>query len=388
MKYDFDRIVPRRGTNSTKWDSRAADILPMWVADMDFQSPPAVIEALRRRVDHGIYGYSFPPESCYEAIIDWFRRRHGWEIKREWITFSPGVVPGLNMLIRCLTRPGDKVIVQRPVYYPFFAAIENNGCHILNNPLKYDSGRYTMDFEDLEQKVQDPRAKVLILCSPHNPVGRVWTKEELTRLGKICLENDVIVISDEIHCDLVYKKYKHTCFASICEEFLANSITCFAPSKTFNLAGLETSVIVIPNPKLRQEFQNVVLPRTPNLFGTVALEAAYRHGEDWLDQLLDYIEENLRFLKEYLATRIPRIKVIEPEGTYLAWLDCRDLGMDAQSLEKFMLEKAKIWLDEGYIFGPEGQGFERINLACPRAILREALERLERAIIQTLPTGA
>lgn len=352
----------------------------MWVADMDFQSPPAVIEALKSRVEHGIFGYSYPSDSYYEAIISWIRRRHNWEIQRDWIMFSPGVVPGIHMLIRSLTRPGDKVIVQTPVYYPFFGAIENNGCHILSNSLKCKDGRYTMDFEDLERKAKDPRARVLVLCSPHNPVGRVWTKEELTRLGRICAENDVTVISDEIHCDLVYRGHSHTCFASLDKAFLENSITCHAPSKTFNLAGLETSVIVIPNPDLRRELANIVLPPRPNVFGAVALEAAYSHGDEWLDELRRYLEANLEFLNKRVEARIPRIKVVEPEGTYLVWLDCRELGMDTESLEKFMLNEAKLWLDEGYIFGREGAGFERINIACPRPILEEALDRLERAI--------
>jgi len=385
MKYDFDKIISRRGTGSSKWDQRSEDILPMWVADMDFQSPPAVIEALKKRAEHGIYGYPLPMDSYYDAIIHWVGRRHGWKIERDWIMFSPGVVPGISAIIRSITKPGDKVILQRPVYYPFFADIEHNGRHILNNPLKYVNGHYEMDFPDLEQKAKDPRAKALILCSPHNPVGRVWSKEELTRLGEICVNNNIIIISDEIHCDLIYKGYTHTCFASINETFLQNSITCFAPSKTFNLAGLQTSAIIIPNPKMRQEYDNMivkarVIPSAPNIFGAIALEAAYNHGDDWLEQLMDYVAGNLAFLKKWVETRIPRIKVVEPEGTYLVWLDCRDLGMDANSLERFMLEKAKVWFDEGYIFGPEGEGFERINIACPRAILEEGLKRLENAI--------
>lgn len=385
MKYDFDKIISRRGTGSSKWDRRGDDILPMWVADMDFQSPPAVIEALKKRAEHGIYGYPLPMDSCYNAIINWISRHHGWKIERDWIMFSPGVVPGISAIIRSITKPGDKVILQRPVYYPFFANIEHNGRHILNNLLKYEDGYYKIDFQDLEEKAKDPRAKALILCSPHNPVGRVWTKEELTKLGDICVRNDIVVISDEIHCDLIYKGHSHTCFASINETFLQNSITCFAPSKTFNLAGLQTSAIIIPNPKMRQSIYNIIvqsntIPSEPNVFGAVALETAYNKGDDWLEQLIDYITSNLAFLKEWIQTRIPRIKVVEPEGTYLVWLDCRELGLDAQALEKFMLEKAKIWFDEGYIFGPEGEGFERINIACPRIILEEGLKRLERAV--------
>lgn len=379
MKYDFDKVIDRRGTDSAKWDMRS-DVLPVWVADMDFPAPPQVVDAIVERAKHGIYGYTIFSDKYYEAIEEWVLKRHNWKIQREWITFSPGVVPGINMLVRALTQPGDKVILQSPVYYPFFAAVERNGSHILNNPLKFENGRYTIDFEDLRKKAKDPRATLLILCSPHNPVGRVWTKEELVELGTICVENGLTVIADEIHCDLVYKQYKHTPFASLADEFAQNSVTCISPSKTFNLAGLQTSVIIIPNPTLRQKFNNVALLQRPNVFGAVALETAYKYGEEWLEQLLDYLKGNLELTKTFIKERIPQLRVIEPEGTYLLWIDCRALGMDPASLEKFMLEEAKIWFDEGYIFGPGGEGFERVNLACPRSILREMLSRLEKAI--------
>lgn len=381
--YDFDTVINRRGTNSEKWDMKGEDILPMWVADMDFRAPEPVIDAIVDRAKHGIFGYSLYSDSYYDSIIKWQEKRNHWSIKREWIKYSPGVVPAINILIKALTRPGDKIIIQPPVYYPFFKAIANNGCQLLENPLKYENKIYTMDFEDLEEKAKDPRAKLFILCSPHNPVGRVWTKDELVRLGEICLKNDIIVISDEIHSDLIYKGYNHIPFASISEEFAQNSITCTAPSKTFNMAALKTSCIFIPNEKHQKLYENVMESvglSEGNVFGAVALEAAYTYGEEWLEQLLDYIKGNLEFLKEYVAGNIPEVEVIEPEGTYLVWLDCRKLGMDAKTLEEFMLNKAKLWLDEGYIFGKQGEGFERINIACPRSILQEGLNRLEKAI--------
>lgn len=384
MKYDFDKIVDRRNTGSVKWDTnKDRSILPLWVADMDFPSPQPIIDAIKQKMELGIFGYSFPPDSYYEAIMGWLKKRHNWEIKRDWITWSPGTVTALHMLIRAYTEPGDKVIIQKPVYYPFFVSIKNNHCEIVDNPLKYVNGRYVMDFDDLEVKTQDPKAKVLILCSPHNPVGRVWTKEELSRLGEICLRNKVIVLSDEVHHDLIYKGYQHISLAAINEEFAQNSVTCIAPSKTFNLAGLQTSVIIIPDERPRQLYDTVLFGnylKRPNLFGIAALEAGYRHGEEWLEQLLEYLEGNLNFLIDFIKQKLPRIKVIRPQGTYLVWMDFRELGMDAKALEEFMLNKAKLWLDEGYIFGEGGVGFERINIACSRATLTEALHRLEKAV--------
>lgn len=383
MLYDFDRIHDRRNTHSTKWDSKPADILPMWVADMDFESPRPVIEAIQRRVEHGIFGYTLTPDSLYEAVAGWVSRRHGWQLQKEWMYFVPGVVPAVHMLIQAFTRPGDKVILQTPVYYPFFRAVLNNGCQILNNPLRLENGRYTMDFEDLEKKASDPRARALILCSPHNPVGRVWTREELSTLGEICRRHGIVVISDEIHCDIVYRGYKHIPFASISGELADISATCIAPTKTFNLAGLKVSTVIIPNYKLRTLFEGVLdscAVRGVNVLAMVAAEAAYRYGEEWLEQVLDYIRGNLEFLIDYVEKRIPSVKVIRPEGTYLVWMDFRSLGLNAQQLENLMLNTAKVWLDEGYIFGEGGEGFERINIACPRAILAEGLRRIEAAV--------
>ena len=390
MKYNFDEVIDRTNYHSVKWDELKTkfgdipnDVLPMWVADMEFRSPKPVIEAIKKAAEHGIYGYTSRPDSYYQAIIDWMERRHNWKVKKDWLAFSPGIVPALSLIIRAFTQPGDKVVVQPPVYYPFFKVIENNGCHVVNNSLKLSNKKYFMDWEDLERKVDDPRVKLLILCSPHNPVGRVWQKEELIILGEICLEHNIIVVSDEIHADILFKGYKHTPFASISPAFAHHSITCTAPSKTFNLAGLQTSTIIIPNKKYYKIYGNILDSLTldeNNVFGLVALEAAYRYGEEWLEQLLSYLNENLKFLMKYFKERIPKIKVIKPEGTYLVWLDCRQLGLSTKDLNNFMIKKAGVALDDGYWFGIEGKGFMRMNIACPRSFLEEGLKRIESAV--------
>lgn len=390
MKYNFDEIIDRTNYHSVKWDELKTnfgdipeDVLPMWIADMEFRSPQPVIEAIKKANEHGIYGYTSRPLSYYQAIIDWMEKRHNWKIKKDWIAYSPGVVPALSLIIRAFCQPGDKVIVQPPVYYPFFRVIENNGCHIVNNSLKLSNKKYFMDYDDLERKVDDSRVRLLILCSPHNPVGRVWQKEELIILGEICLEHNIIVVSDEIHADILFKGYRHLPFASISPAFAHNSITCTAPSKTFNLAGLQTSTIIIPNKKYYKIYENILDSLAldeNNFFGLVALEAAYRYGEEWLEQLLSYLNENLEFLMKYLKERIPKIKVIKPEGTYLVWLDCRQLGFNGKDLNNFMIKKARVALDDGYWFGTGGEGFMRINIACPRSFLEEGLKRIERAV--------
>jgi len=390
MKYNFDEIIDRTDYHSEKWDELKTkfgdipeDVLPMWVADMEFRAPKPVIEAIKKTAEHGIYGYTSRPDSYYQAIIDWMEKRHNWKVKKDWLAFSPGVVPALSIIIRAFTQPGDKVIVQPPVYYPFFRIIENNGCHVVNNPLKLSNRKYFMDYDDLERKIDDPRVKLLILCSPHNPVGRVWQKEELIILGEICLEHKIMVISDEIHADILFKGYKHIPFASISPAFAHHSITCTAPSKTFNLAGLQTSTIIIPNKKYYKTYNNALDSLAldeNNVFGLVALEAAYRYGEEWFEQLSSYLNENLEFLMKYFKEKIPKIEVIKPEGTYLVWLDCRQLGLSAKDLNNFMLNKARVALDDGYWFGTEGEGFMRMNIACPRSILEKALRRIEGAV--------
>ena len=383
----FDQVIERRNTSSVKWDLveqlyGSGDVLPMWVADMDFPAPKPVVDAIVARAQHGVYGYTTRPGSAYDAIEQWASTRHRWMIEREWISFSPGVVPALAFLLDALSEPGQKVIIQPPVYHPFAFTIRENGREIVNNHLIFENGQYRMDFEDLERKASEG-ARLMILCSPHNPVGRVWTREELARLGEICFAHGITVISDEIHSDLILPGKEHTPFASIGPEFAENSVVCTAPSKTFNLAGLQTSVVIIPNKELRERY-NAVLDRLhlglPNTFGLTAMEAAYRHGGEWLDELRGYVSENLRYLREFLEREAPAIKVVQPEGTYLVWLDCRELGLDTEGLARFMREDAKVGLDDGHIFGPGGDGFERINIACPRSVLQEGLERIAGAV--------
>jgi cystathionine beta-lyase len=349
---------------------------------MDFQAAPEIVAALADKVKHGIFGYTFVPDSCYEAIIAWERKRHGWSVEKEWILFAPGAVAAAHMAVQAYCQRGDFVIVQRPVYYPFFRTILNNGAHILNNPLKLKDDAYEMDFEDFERKAADPRAPLFILCSPHNPVGRVWSPGDLERVGKLCSRNGVVVFADELHGDLVMPGHRHTPFASLNESCKENSITAIAPSKTFNLAGLQATVVIIPNEKLRRRFRNILTRNSipnPNVFAAVAMEAAYVHGGKWLDELLTYIHGNYEFLVRTLAERLPKVKPFKLEGTYLAWLDFRAVEPDPDKLQKRMLTEAKVWLDEGKIFGPEGGGFERIVLACPRSTLKDALDRIIKA---------
>jgi cysteine-S-conjugate beta-lyase len=387
MKYDFDEVIERKNTGSLKWDFcekylGEKEVLPMWVADMDFRAPQPVVDAVTSVAQLGVYGYGEESECFYDAAVDWIKRRHGWTVKREWVQFCPGVVPALHLLTKTFADAGDKVIVQPPVYYPFFYAINYGDCVVLNNPLKLIDGKYAMDFDDLEKKM-DQRVKMIFLCSPHNPGGMVWSREDLIRLGEICLENNVIVVSDEIHGDLILHDNKHIPFASLSEEFAMNSITCVAPSKTFNLAGLQVSNIIIPNPELAKAFgtsmEKCSLTR-PNIFAIEAAKAAYNYGDEWLDQLIEYVEDNHRLLEDYIEEKIPLLKVIKPQASYLAWIDCRSLGMDTEELKTFMDKKARLGLNQGYIFGQGGEGFVRMNLGCPRAVVREALQRLEQAV--------
>lgn len=388
--YDFDKVFDRRRTGSAKWDmmeremgDKREEVIALSVADMDFKAAPEIIAAIKEKVDFGIYGYTVPTESYYEAVVGWMERRHDWKIEKEWVSLSQGIVPAFNTALRAFTHPGDKVIIQQPVYYPFENAIIQNGCQLVNNALLYEDGRYAIDFEDLEQKAKDPRAKVLLFCNPHNPVGRVWTEEELRRVGDICLNNGVLVISDEIHFDFIYRPHKHTVFASLSEEIQSNCLILTAPTKTFNLAGLQVSNIIIPNTELKAQFDTANRNTgffALNYFAYAACEAAYDKGAPWLDALLSYLEGNLIYLRSFISENIPSIKLIEPEGTYLTWLDCRSLGLAEGELESFMKHKAKLFLDEGYIFGKSGSGFERINIACPRTLLEKALHNLKDAV--------
>ncbi len=378
MKYDFDTVVPRRGTDSLKWELADEDVLPMWVADMDFKTAPPVIEALVRRCEHGIFGYTNVPEKYYEATIDWFNRRHGWKIGRDQITPIPGIVPALTLIIKALCEPTDKVIIQTPVYNCFFSSTRNAGRELLCNPLLREGNTFYMDFEDLEKKASDPQAKLLLLCNPHNPVGRVWTRDELTRLGEICLRHNVFVLADEIHCELVFPGVKYTPFASISEEFSHNSITCNSPSKAFNIAGLQISNIVTERADWRRKIRKEMSVNEMGMvspLGVDALVAAYNEGEEWLEELNTYISENYRFMKEFCAKELPLFPVTEMEGTYLVWMDCSALGEPSDALADELERNGRLWLNAGTMYGEEGRNFLRWNIACPRSTLLEGLTR-------------
>jgi cystathionine beta-lyase len=395
MKYDFDRVYSRKNTGSAKWDAvkevfGSEDVIPMWVADMDFPAAKPIVEALKKRAEHPFYGYTHTGPSVTEAVTDRLMRKFNWKVEPEWVVFTPGVIPALSTAVKALTHPGDEIILQEPVYFPFFSVVKDNGCQVATNQLKLNSGRYEMDFADLESKFEPRgvmgfggnRIKAVILCNPHNPVGRLWGREDLTRLGEIMLKQEIPVISDEIHCELLYKGYKHTPFAMLSKEFEQNSVVCMAPSKTFNLPGLHASSIIIPDKKLREKFNEARAGAGLglNIFGLTAMEAAYRDGDEWLGQLLDYLQGNLDFTLNYFKEKIPKISVIKPQATYLLWLDCRGLGLDDQALSSFMKEKAKVGMNDGFIFGAGGSGFQRMNIACPRSILKEALQRIEKAV--------
>ncbi len=400
MPFDFDRPVSRAGTHSVKWEfidedgqrkhrgpdqttSDGRPIIPMWVADMDFRCPPAVIEALSRRVRQGVFGYTFPTSSYYDAVADWIRRRDGWRVQREWIVITPGVGPALKNLVQTFTAPGEKVLIQPPVYHPFYHAIEKNDRRVATNPLVLENGRYKMDFENLAEKAADPEVRMAILCSPHNPIGRVWTEGELRRFAEICLENDVLVVADEVHCDLIYPGRTFFSFANLGQDCLQKSVICRAASKAFNLAGLQTSNIIIPDLAQREKFSATIDRNAGinvNAFGIVAAEAAFRHGEPWLEAVMEYVAGNYRFMEGYFEAHLPELALIEPQGTFLVWADFRPLGLDAAQRKTLLFEQAGVLLDDGEIFGPQGDGFQRFNIACPRQTLEEALDRIRAAI--------
>ncbi|MDA9976006.1 pyridoxal phosphate-dependent aminotransferase [Alphaproteobacteria bacterium] len=401
MTFDFDQIIDRRGTSSIKWEYRSEhgisrhwndtdpgrgddQILPMWVADMDFRCPQQVVDALSDHVRHGIYGYTGRSESYLKAAVNWMGQRHGWSVNPEWILTVAGVVPTLNMAVRSFIRPGEKVLIQPPVYHPFYKSIANNGGEIVTNPLILNDSDYEMDFADLEKKASDPAVKLAILCSPHNPVGRIWTEAELRQFGEICQRNGIIVIADEIHGDLIMPGKHFTPYGTLGEAFAQNAIICTAASKTFNLAGLHCSNIMISDPVKRETMAATLRSNGMggmNPFSLIATEVAYRDGADWLNAALDYIASNAARVATVFAERTPKIKTSPLQGTYLQWFDCRALGLNAEGLEDLMLNKARVYLDEGYIFGPEGEGFERINIACPRAIVDRALDQITAAIL-------
>ena len=392
--YNFDKIINRKGTNCLKYDyaverGKPADVLPLWVADMDFTVSEEITKSLHAAVDHGIYGYTQPKDAYYNAITNWMEKNHNWKTKREWIMKTPGVVFALGAAVKAFTKPGDAVLIQNPVYYPFTNIIRDNDRRVIDNTLVYEKrvtegkSQYSIDYEDFERKIVQENIKLFILCNPHNPVGRVWNREEQQYLGEICLHHHVIVVSDEIHNDFVYPGFEHTVFANVDPRFAEFTVTCTAPSKTFNLAGLQISNIFISNETLREAFQKEI-DKTgydePNALGAVACEAAYRGGQEWLDQLRAYLLENLNFLRAYLQEKIPQIHLVEPEGTYLVWLDCSELGISGKELDQFIVEKAGLWLDGGAMFGPSGADFQRVNIACPRATLELALDKLKAAV--------
>jgi cystathionine beta-lyase len=387
MIWNFDEPADREGTNCIKYDLReetfgVKDIIPMWVADMDFNTPDFVMKSLRDRLNHEICGYSFRPEEYYQSIIDWIKRRHKWNIEREWISFSPGIVPALNFCTLAFTQPGDNIIVQPPVYFPFFSAVESHGRNLIYNKLKDSGGRWEMDFDSLISSI-DGKTKMIIISNPHNPVGRVWTPEELFRLTEICLQNKILILSDEIHSDLVLPGYTHTPLASLSERIADITITFMAPSKTFNLAGLSTSSVIISNQVLRKSFNRIVENLhvgNGNIFGTIASIAAYSHGEEWLEALLDYIDRNIDFVVDYCSKMIPEIIPVMPEATYMIWLDCRKFGMTGKDLQNFFVRRAGIGMNEGSTFGPGGEGFMRMNLGTSHKTVIQAMEQIEKAV--------
>ncbi|MBK6348163.1 MAG: putative C-S lyase [Bacteroidales bacterium] len=386
MKYNFDEIIDRSNTACVKYDLRQFffgndQVIPMWVADMDFRTPHFILEAIRNRASHEILGYSIRPESYFNSLIGWLKRRHHWEIRKEWVAFSPGIVPALNMAVLAFSKRRDKIIIQPPVYFPFFDAVKKHGRRLVYNQLIMENGRYRMDFENLEQSCREG-AKMLIISNPQNPGGNAWTAAELKTMADICLKYNVLMISDEIHGDLVNRGYKHTVLASLSPEIAENTVTMTAPSKTFNMAGMATASVIISNPTLMKKYRKVLDAmhiELGNVFGNVASEAAYTFGDAWLEQLLDYIEGNIRTLTGFAAQHLPLVRVIIPEATYMAWLDFSATGMNDKELKKFMIEKAGLGLNEGTQFGPGGSGFMRLNLACPRATLLQALEQLKKA---------
>ena len=385
---DFDRLTDRRGTDCLKYDFAAergypAEVLPFWVADMDFPAPEPVVKALEQRARHGIFGYTDIKEDYKEILARWFQRRHGWQVEGEWLSITPGVVFGICTAIRAFTEPGEGVLICPPVYYPFAASIKANGRKLVESPLVEKDGHYEIDFQDFERKIVEGGVKLFVLCSPHNPVGRVWSRQELEQVAAICQKHRVLVVADEIHQDFVRPGHRHTVFASLGAEVADFTITCTSPSKTFNLAGLQISHIFISNESLRRRFRHeleAVGYGEPNAMAEVAAKAAYGQGEPWLTELLSYLEENLRRTRAFLAEHLPQVKLIEPEGTYLLWLDCRGTGLSPEEQDEAIVQRGRIWLDEGRIFGKGGEGFQRINMACPWSILEEGLKRLAFAL--------
>lgn len=379
MRYNFDEVIPRRGSNSIKWDSdKCPEMLPMWVADMDFRLAPKIKEAVARRLEQGVFGYARVPDAFYDAVIHWFERRHQVQIQREWILYTIGVVPALSAIVTALTQPGDGVLIQPPVYNCFFSCVEGNNRRLVTNPLHYENGDYSIDWEDLEKKASDPSVKLMILCNPHNPAGRVWTREELLRIGEICKRYHVYVLSDEIHCELTAPGYTYTPFASLSDDLRMHSVFCASPSKAFNLAGFQVANIFVPNAEIRKKIEAILQGldmESLNCFAVEAFIAAYNESEDWLDEVNVYIHENYLFMKDFVESQMPDLHLVPLEGTYLAWLDCKVLNLTSQEMYEELKNEYHLWLNAGTMYGVEGEGFVRWNLACPRSILKEGLQR-------------
>ncbi|MEW4285591.1 MalY/PatB family protein [Priestia koreensis] len=386
-KHLFDESINRFNTQSTKWDNiqtvfGSDDLLPMWVADMDFKAPQEVIDAVSNRVEHGIFGYTHPNDHTHKAIQRWMSARHGWDIEPSWLTYSPGVVFAISMAVQAFTNEQDKVLIQTPVYPPFFNMVKLNNRTLIENPLLLSQGRYEMDFDDLEAKLSNG-VKMMILCSPHNPIGRVWTKEELTKVAELCQRYDVLILSDEIHSDIIFGDHVHTPIASLSDEISDRTITCMAPSKTFNLAGFQASSIIISNTELRQKYTEMQHKQgffSLNALGITAIEAAYTHGEPWLKSLLNYLEQNVSEVESFIHKELPSLSVIKAEGTYLLWIDCRSLNLTDEDLQKLFVQKGKVGVEPGGKYGEEGRGFIRLNIGCPRSTLMEGLNRIKIAL--------
>ncbi len=387
MKWNFDEEVSREGTDCVKYDLRketfgTGDVIPMWVADMDFKTPDFIIRALRKRLEHEIMGYSFRPADYSGSISSWLLKKHNWEIEDDWICFCPGIVPALNLCTLAFTRPGDSIIIQPPVYTPFFSAVENHGRNLIYNQLTEVDGKYVMDLDSLEDSITT-NTRMIIISNPHNPVGRSWSTDELTRLAEICLKNNILILSDEIHCDLILPGFHHVPVTRLSHEISEITVTCIAPSKTFNLAGLSTSSAIISNPVLRKYFNSKIEHLhigNGNIFGTIASTAAYSYGYEWLDNLMDYLNQNADYVIDYCRANIPEIVPVRPEATYMIWLDCRKLGMTGEKLQDFFVNKAKVGMNEGSTFGPGGEGFMRMNLGTTHQWVRKALEQIEKAV--------
>lgn len=385
MKYDFDKIIPRRGTNSVKWDVAKEDgVIPMWVADMDFQAAPCIRQAMKERMDHGVFGYTLVPNSYYESIISWFDRRHQWKIDRNWILYTSGVVPAISAIIKALTEPGDKVLVQTPVYNCFFSSIRNNGCTTAENALVRKGNSYEIDFDDFERQAADEKTKVFLLCNPHNPAGRVWTPDELSRMNDICLRHGVKVIADEIHCELVMPGYKFTPFAAVSKACQDNCITTNSPTKSFNIAGLQIANIITNNDTIKRKIDraiNINEVCDVNPFGVIALQAAYNEGESWIDQLNLYLWENYKVLKDFFQEHLPKLQVLKLEGTYLVWVDISTTGLKADELTNELLQQGKVMVNSGTMYGKTtGANYLRLNIAMPRSLMLEALQRIAQVL--------